>query len=159
MDQLSIMRRVIALSRQGIDGGHGGPFGCVVVRDGEIIAEAHNEVLASNDPTAHAEMLAVRRASARLGTHDLSDCDVYTNGSPCCMCTAAMLWAKVRTSYFVLPMAESTAIGLGDDDFYEELARPVDQRRILPMVRLAEPYEDARNVYTDWFNAPGRRDF
>lgn len=159
MNQLEIMRRVVALSRKGMSEGYGGPFGCVVVRNGEIVAEAHNEVLATKDPTAHAELLAIRRASERLGTYDLSGCDIYTNGSPCCMCAAAMLWARVRTSFYILPMTESAAIGLGDENFYEELGRPVSDRKLLPMVRLAEPYEEAKAVYSDWFNMPGRSSY
>ena len=113
----SIMRRVIELSRQGSEAGHGGPFGCVIVKDGEVVAEAYNEVLASKDPTAHAEVLAIRRAAAALGSSDLSGCDLYTIGAPCCMCTSSMFWARIRRAYYCVPMADSTAIGLGDDHY------------------------------------------
>lgn len=159
MEQKDIMNRVVELSRKGMREGYGGPFGCVVVRNGEIVAEAHNEVLTSNDPTAHAETLAIRRASQKLGTFDLSDCDIYTNGAPCCMCAAAMLWAKVRKSYYILSMDDSDKIGLGDNDFYAELARPLDNREIVPMIQLPELSEDARDVYMEWYRSPGRQQY
>src|SRR6266849_3784982 len=125
MDENAIMRRVIELSRQGVLEGHGGPFGSVVVKDGEIVGEAHNEVLSSNDPTAHAELLAIRRAGKRLKTFNLFGCEIYTNGAPCCMCASSMLWARIARSYYILSMADSKAIGLGDEPFYDELARPL----------------------------------
>lgn len=159
MDQTAIMRRVVALSHKGVSEGHGGPFGAVIVRNGEIVAEAHNEVLSSKDPTAHAETLAIRRASARLGTFDLSDCDMYTNGAPCCMCASGMLWAKIRKAYYILPMEDSAAIGLSDDHLYEELARPLDARKILPMILAPELSEEARAVLLAWYNMPGRTSY
>ena len=154
-----LMRRVIALSRQGVEQGHGGPFGCVIVKDGVIVAEAHNEVLSSKDPTAHAETLAIRRASATLNSFDLSDCDLFTNGAPCCMCMSAMLWARVRKAYYVLPLEESAAIGLGDGHLYAELARPLQGRLIIPMIHTPELTEEARAVYHLWRDKPDRDDF
>ena len=159
MDHTNYMRRVIELSLKGIDGKHGGPFGAVVVRDGKIVGEAHNEVLSSKDPTAHAEMLAIRRACAHLSSFDLSDCDMYTNAAPCCMCASAMLWARLRNSYYILPMEESAAIGLGDEDFYAELARPLDSRRILPMIQVLDLADEARNILHTWHQMPGRVSF
>src|SRR5438874_346376 len=114
MDHNVFMRRVIELSRNGMLGGFGGPFGSVIVKDGEIVGEGHNEVIATNDPTAHAEIVAIRRASARLKTFDLSGCDIYINGTPCCMCMASMLWARLDRAYFILEEKDSEAIGLGD---------------------------------------------
>jgi guanine deaminase len=159
MDERQIMRRVVELSRKGMEAGMGGPFGCVVVKDGEIVAEAHNEVLATKDPTAHAETLAIRRASAALQSFDLSDCEIYTNGAPCCMCASAILWARLKRSYYVLPMEDSASIGLGDDHLYAELARPLDAREIVPMIQLPELTDEARAVYRDWFNRSDRVDF
>ena len=98
------MRRVLVLAQQGMSNGHGGPFGCVIVKNGEVVGEAHNEVLSSNDPTAHAELLAVRRASAKLKTFNLSGCELYTNGAPCCMCMSSMLWGRVDRAYYTLSM-------------------------------------------------------
>ncbi len=159
MDNVEIMHRVVALSRKGMREGYGGPFGCVIVRNGEIIAEAHNEVLSSKDPTAHAETLAIRRASAKLGSFDLSDCDIYTNGAPCCMCAAAMLWARLRRSYYILPMEDSASIGLGDEHLYAELARPLEDRQIVPMIQDPELTEEARAVYLEWYNSEGRASY
>jgi tRNA(Arg) A34 adenosine deaminase TadA len=129
------------------------------VRDGEIVGEAHNEVLFTKDPTAHAETLAIRRASAKLGTYDLSDCDLYTIGAPCCMCMSAMLWARIRKLYYILGMDESAAIGLGDTPFYEELVRSLDKRQIVPAVRLPELSQEAFAVYRGWHQKPDRADF
>lgn len=150
MAGIEFMRRVIELAQRGMQGGHGGPFGSVVVKDGEIVGEAHNEVLASNDPTAHAELLAIRRASQKLGTFSLAGCELYTNGAPCCMCMSSMLWARIDRAYYVLGMEESKSIGLGDDPFYAELARPLDQRHIVPMTRLPDLEAEARAVYDMW---------
>jgi len=100
MDGTSIMRRVIELSRQGSEAGHGGPFGCVIVKDGEVLAEAYNEVLASKDPTAHAEMLAIRAAAAALRAERLTDCDVYVTLEPCPMCAGALSFARIRRLYY-----------------------------------------------------------
>ena len=153
------MRRVIALSRAGVEGGFGGPFGCVIVKDGEIVGEAHNEVLSSKDPTAHAETLAIRRASARLGTFDLSGCELYTNGTPCCMCMAASLWARIDRIYYALPEKASAEIGLGDRHLYDELGRPLEERQIIPMVNLPGLDDEAFAVYRLWLDKPDRVDY
>lgn len=159
MYESKYMRRVLELAQKGMDEGYGGPFGCVIVKDGEIVGEAHNEVLASNDPTAHAELLAVRRASARLKTFNLSGCEVYTNGAPCCMCMSSMLWGRVDRAYYVLSMEDSSSIGLGDVPFYEELARPLEARQIIPMVQNRELDRDARAVYDRWLAKPDKKEF
>src|SRR5829696_2117579 len=121
MDRVRVMKRVIELSRQGMLGGYGGPFGCVIVRGGDIVGEAHNEVLLAKDPTAHAEMLAIRRASAKLDSFNLQGCELYTNGVPCCMCMASCLWARIDRIYYGLSLEESAVIGLGDQHLYDEL--------------------------------------
>ncbi len=159
MDNETVLQRVIELSRIGIRGGHGGPFGCVVVMDGRIVAEAHNEVVSSHDPTAHAETLAIRRASVALRRFDLSDCELYTNGAPCCMCMSAMLWARVRRCHYILPLQASAAVGLGDMPFYDELARPLDKRQIIPMVEHPALTGDAMAVYLEWRDKPDKVDF
>jgi guanine deaminase len=150
MYETKFMRRVLELAQKGMSNGHGGPFGCVIVKDGEIVGEAHNEVLSSNDPTAHAELLAVRRASAKLKTFNLTGCEVYTNGAPCCMCMSSMLWARVSRAYYVLSMDDSRSIGLGDEPFYAELSRPLETRQIIPMIQEPELAEEARAVYNIW---------
>jgi tRNA(adenine34) deaminase len=113
MDGTSIMRRVVELSRQGSEAGHGGPFGCVIVKDGEVIAEAYNEVLASKDPTAHAEMLAIRAAAAALGSERLSGCDLYVTLEPCAMCAAAISFARIRRLYYAASDEKGGAVEHG----------------------------------------------
>src|SRR6201996_7606965 len=156
MYESKFMQRVLELAQRGMDTGHGGPFGCVIVKDGIIVAEAHNEVLSSKDPTAHAELLAVRRASAKLDTFDLTGCELYTNGAPCCMCMSSMLWARIDRAYYVLSMEESRAIGLGDEPFYEELGRPLGQRRIIPMVQEPQLRDQARAIFQAWIEKPDK---
>src|SRR5271156_4209624 len=143
MYETKFMRRVLELAQKGMNSGHGRPFGCVIVKDGKIVGEAHNEVLSSNDPTAHAELLAVRRASARLKTFNLGGCELYTNGAPCCMCMSSMLWGRIDRAYYALSMEDSRSIGLDDDHFYAELSRPLEQRRIIPMIHNAELADEA----------------
>src|ERR1700760_4992218 len=135
MYESRFMQRVLELAQRGMDTGHGGPFGSVIVKDGEIVGEAHNEVLSSNDPTAHAELLAVRRASAKLKTFNLSGCELYTNGAPCCMCMSSMLWAKIDRAYYPLAIHDSSDIGRGCIPFYDELTRPLESRQTIPMVQ------------------------
>lgn len=156
MDKIGIMRRVIDLSRQGMRGGYGGPFGCVVVKDGEIVGEGHNEVLATNDPTAHAEVLAIRRSGAKLGTFDLSGCDLYVNGTPCCMCMASILWARIGKVYYALSEKASEEVNLSDAHLYAELSRPLDGRHIVPMINMPDLDEEAIAVYREWLAKPGR---
>jgi guanine deaminase len=150
MYETRFMRRVLELAQRGMTSGNGGPFGCVIVKNGVIVGEAHNEVLTSNDPTAHAEILAVRRASAKLATFNLGGCELYTNGAPCCMCMSSMLWARLDRAYYVLSMEDSRSIGLGDEPFYEELSRPLERRQIIPMIQERELVDEARAVYELW---------
>ncbi len=124
----AFMRRAIALAYAGMDGGHGGPFGAVVVRDGSIVGEGHNRVLSSNDPTAHAEVTAIRDASRALARFNLSDCEIYVNGLPCPMCMAAIYWARIGKLYYACLAEDAEAIGFDDQEFYRELARPVGAR-------------------------------
>jgi guanine deaminase len=153
------MQRAIDLAREGMLAGYGGPFGCVIVKNGEIVGEAHNEVLSSNDPTAHAELLAIRRASQKLRSFNLSGCELYTNGAPCCMCMSSMLWARIDCSYYALGMDASAAIGLGDEPFYQELARPLNDRRIIPMILQSDLADEAQTVYQSWATKRDRVQF
>ena len=129
------MRRAIALSLRAIRTNRGMPFGAVIVRDGEVIAEAHNTVTSENDPTAHAEMNAIRAACAKLGTFRLEGCEIYASGEPCPMCLAAIYWARLDRIYYANRQEDAHRIGFSDESFYRELALPPDRRRI-PMSRL-----------------------
>lgn len=111
------MQMAIDEAYEGIRHGHGGPFGSVIVKDGEVVARGHNMVLRNNDPTAHGEMMAIRRAGEVLGTYDLSGCTLYTTGEPCHMCLCAIMWANVGKVYYGCTIADNGRIGFRDDKF------------------------------------------
>ncbi|WP_198376626.1 nucleoside deaminase [Neoroseomonas rubea] len=134
MDEAGFMRRAIALSCQGVAEG-GGPFGAVVVKDGRILGEGRNAVVPSRDPTAHAEVVAIRAACAALGTHDLSGAVIYTSCEPCPMCLGAVWWARITEIVYGNDRADAAAIGFDDAAIYEEVCLPIAQRR-LPLRRL-----------------------
>ena len=113
------MERAIAQADLGISQGHGGPFGSVVVRNGQIVGQGHNQVLLNNDPTCHGEVQAIRDACKNLGTFDLSGCQLYTTAAPCPMCLGAILWANISQVYTGCEIADTDAIGFRDDRFYE----------------------------------------
>lgn len=115
------IKLAIEEAKKGIQAGKGGPFGAVIVKDGQILSKACNEVLSSNDPTAHAEVLAIRRASEKLQTFDLSGCVIYATGEPCPMCLAAIIWANIKEVYFAASVKEAAKIGFRDDLIYRYL--------------------------------------
>lgn len=117
MNNHEYMQMAIEEARAGIQQGHGGPFGSVIVKDGEVIAKGHNQVLSNNDATAHGEMMAIRKAGEVLGTHDLSGCTIYTTGEPCHMCLCAIMWANIDKVYYGCTIADNGKIGFRDDKF------------------------------------------
>ena len=133
----SFMRRAISLASQNVREGLGGPFGSVVVKDGEIIGEGTNRVATSCDPTAHAEMLAIRAASAKLKNFDLSGCELYTSCEPCPMCLSAIYWARIERMFYGNSIVEADAIGFSDKFLYKEITLPVHERK-LDATRLLE---------------------
>jgi len=151
MDRTDFMRRAIALSREGVLAGRGGPFGAVVVRDGSIVGEGSNQVLATNDPTAHAEIVAIRAACASLGRFDLPGCEIYASCEPCPMCLAAIHWARIGRIYYGNGRADAARIGFDDAHLYDEVARPLPERRI-PMVRLLA--DEAKGPLDLWAAMP-----
>lgn len=108
-------------ARDGMLAGKGGPFGAVVVKDGLVISSASNEVLSNNDPTAHAEVVAIRKACEKLQTYNLSGCDIYVTGEPCPMCLSAIIWANIKQVYYALPAEEAEKIGFRDEVIYRHL--------------------------------------
>jgi guanine deaminase len=120
MNQL--MKLAIEEARKGFNHNHGGPFGAVIVKDGEPIATAHNEVLISNDPTAHAEILAIRKACALLESYDLSDCEIYSTSEPCPMCFSAIHWSRLKRLYFGTTRDDVAVIGFDDSLIYDILS-------------------------------------
>jgi tRNA(Arg) A34 adenosine deaminase TadA len=129
------MRRAIALATENVLSGAGGPFGAVVVRDGEIVATGVNQVTSANDPTAHAEVVAIRAACQALGDFQLTGCVVYTSCEPCPMCLSALYWSRCDAIFYGNSAADASAAGFDDSFLYEEIKRPIDQRK-MPMTRL-----------------------
>ena len=124
-----MMRKAIQLSVDNIDNG-GGPFGAVIVKDGEIIAEAANSVTNDNDPTAHAEVNVIRKASKILNTFDLSDCEIYTSCEPCPMCLGAIYWSGIKTVFYGNDKLDAANINFDDRFIYEEIERPIAERKV-----------------------------
>lgn len=124
------MDEAIKLAGQGMTRGDGGPFGAVIVRNGEIIGRGWNRVLRTNDPTAHAEIVAIRDACARLASYWLVDCEIYVNCEPCPMCLAAIYWARLRAVHYAAGRADAAAIGFADEHIYEDIGRPLAERSL-----------------------------
>ena len=129
MTNAELMRKGIELSIENVANG-GGPFGAVIARNGEIIATGVNRVTANNDPTAHAEVSAIRAAAEKLGRFDLSDCEIFTSCEPCPMCLGAIYWARLNKIYFANNKTDAKNIGFDDSFIYDELALPRDQRHL-----------------------------
>lgn len=143
----SHMRRAIELSRQAINTNLGGPFGAVVVRGDLVVAEGFNRVTSSLDPTAHAEVTAIRAACTTLGTHQLTDCEIYTSCEPCPMCLGAIYWSGITRIYFANSRQDAAAAGFSDQFLYEEIPLPVEQRTV-PSFRLLG--NEAVRVFDEW---------
>jgi tRNA(Arg) A34 adenosine deaminase TadA len=124
------MRRAIELAQQGVKAGDGGPFGTVIVKDGEIVGEGWNRVVATNDPTAHGEVVAIRDATNRSESFSLEGCELYTSGEPCPMCLGAIYWARIDRVFYGFNVQDAAEVGFDDSFIYEELAKPLDQRKI-----------------------------
>jgi len=129
------MRKAIALATENVVSGAGGPFGAVIVRDGEIVAIGVNQVTSTNDPTAHAEVVAIRAACTAIGDFQLTGCVVYTSCEPCPMCLSALYWARCEAVFYGNTAGDAAEAGFDDSFLYEEVSRPLDQRKI-PAKRL-----------------------
>jgi guanine deaminase len=150
------MQRAIALATENVTSGRGGPFGAVIVRDGEIVATGANLVTATNDPTAHGEIVAIRNACQMLGTFQLTGCHIYTSCEPCPMCLAAIYWAHCEAIFYGNCAADAAAAGFDDAFLYEEMKLPLDQRKI-PAVNLLP--EQAISSFEAWRDRAGRIDY
>lgn len=124
------MQRAIELSKQAIRENRGGPFGAVVVKDGEIIAEGMNSVTSENDPTAHAEVVAIRKAGQKLNSFQLDDCVIYTSCEPCPMCFGAIYWARPQKVYYACSRHDAADINFDDQFIYDEIGKDENERRI-----------------------------
>lgn len=141
------MQKAIELSFQGQREGKGGPFGAVVVRDGVIVGQGHNLVISTNDPTAHAEVVAIRDACRNLGTFHLTGCELYTSCEPCPMCLGAIYWARPDRVYFANTRHDAAQIGFDDAFIYEQIPLPIQERKI-EMIHL--PMSEARTAFQEW---------
>lgn len=141
------MERAVELSRKGMNKNDGGPFGAVIVKDGKIIAEGNNKVTSTNDPTAHAEMVAIRNACEKLNTFDLSGCELYTSCEPCPMCLSAIYWARLDKVYYANTRKDAAEIDFDDDFIYNEIPLSIEKRSI-PMIKIDS--EEALKVFKDW---------
>jgi tRNA(Arg) A34 adenosine deaminase TadA len=153
MTRDNFMRRAIALSREKMQAGNGGPFGAVIVCNGEVIAEGWNQVTSTNDPTAHAEVVAIRRACEALGRFELRGCEIYASCEPCPMCLAAIYWARLERITYANDRFDAAEIGFDDDFLYRELALPPEER-LIPMERALA--NEAWPVFEAWAKKPDK---
>lgn len=153
---LGFMRLAIQLATDNVRIGQGGPFGAVVVRDGEVLAAEANSVTRTNDPTAHAEINAIRAACAKLGTFQLEGCDVYTSCEPCPMCLAALYWSRCRSIFYGNTAQDAAAAGFDDSFLYDEIRRTSAQRRI-PIHQLLP--DEAIASFQHWHTSTQRIDY
>jgi tRNA(Arg) A34 adenosine deaminase TadA len=151
--KIQFMRAAIRLALEKMRGGEGGPFGAVVVRRGKIVGRGWNRVTSTNDPTAHAEVTAIRDACRRLKTFRLEECEIYASCEPCPMCLAAIYWARIGRIFYAGTRRDAAAAGFDDDLIYRELARPVSRRNI-PMRQLLR--SDALHVFKQWRDKPDK---
>lgn len=147
------MRMAIALSEKNVAEGMGGPFGAVIVKNGEVIAASGNKVVPSNDPTAHAEVSAIRLACQELGTYSLEGCVIYTSCEPCPMCLGAIYWARLDKIYYANTKSDAATIGFDDQFIYEELDRPMAERQ-LPVVQLLR--DEALGAFRAWTDSTSK---
>jgi len=146
MDQ-KFMKRAIELSRIHMNAGHGGPFGAVIVQDGKVIGEGWNQVTSTNDPTAHAEVTAIRNACANLKNFELTNAELYTSCEPCPMCLAAAYWARVGKIYFGNTRSDAAAHKFDDDFIYQEIPKALAERSIPTSQALRD---EAYAVFKEW---------
>jgi guanine deaminase len=145
--EIKFMERAVELSKQGMENLAGGPFGCVIVKDGVIIGEGSNQVTMNNDPTAHAEVVAIRKACDKLNSFQLTGCDVYASCEPCPMCLGAIYWARPSRVFYANTKADAAAIQFDDMFIYNEIEKPADTRMI-PFIHM--PVASAKKVFEQW---------
>jgi guanine deaminase len=144
------MQEAVSLSIDNVVKGKGGPFGAVVVKDGKIIARGTNQVTSTNDPTAHAEVIAIRKACEVLGTFQLDDCEIYCSCEPCPMCLGAIYWARPAKVFFAATKEDASQINFADQFIYEEIQRPFQERKLFTRQLLRE---EALAAFRKWAEA------
>ena len=150
------MSRAILLAQKGMDSNAGGPFGAIVVRDGEIIGEGSNCVTSTNDPTAHAEVTAIREACRKLGSFQLDNCVIYTSCEPCPMCLGAIYWARPEKVFFACTREDAAKIGFDDQFIYEEIEKNISERE-LKIVNFMR--EEALLVFENWEQKTDKKEY
>jgi guanine deaminase len=148
------LQEAIALAKEGSEGGLGGPFGCIIVKDGQVVGRGSNRVTSSNDPTAHAEVVAIRDACARLGDYQLNGCDLYTSCEPCPMCLGAIYWARPRRVIYAATRNQAADAGFDDDFIYREISLPFEERRI-PFDLCSQ--KEAADLFGHWKGKEGKK--
>jgi len=141
------MNEAISLAESGMEKGEGGPFGCVIVKDDRIIGRGNNKVISTNDPTAHAEIIAIREACKNLDSFQLENCEVYTSCEPCPMCLGAIYWARPKLVYYANTRKDAANIGFDDSMIYEEISTDVDKRKI-PVMNICR--QKANETFIRW---------
>ena len=150
------MRRAVQLAQTGVDAGAGGPFGAVVVLDGEIVGEGFNQVTSTNDPTAHAEIVAIRNACKKLNSFQLDNCTIYTSCEPCPMCLGAIYWARPKQVFFACTRQDAAKIGFDDQFIYEEIERSIEDRQIKSINFLRD---EGLTVFNNWENKADKAEY
>lgn len=145
------MKLALNEAQLGVEKGHGGPFGAVIVRDGKVIAKGHNMVLENNDPTAHAEIVAIRAACNVLGSYHLSDCVIYSSSEPCPMCLSAIIWARIPEVFYGCSRSDTASIGFSDEKIYEVFSK---NKSLVKLEQLNR--DECLLVHKEWFNKDGR---
>ncbi|MFI5130922.1 MAG: nucleoside deaminase [Chitinophagales bacterium] len=155
-NEKTFLEKAIALSKIGMESGNGGPFGCIIVKDNQVIGEGNNRVTSSNDPTAHAEVVAIREACKKLNSFQLEGCDIYTSCEPCPMCLGAIYWARPRRVIYANTRQEAAAIEFDDEFIYSEINAVMTDRKI-PFIH--SPHPAAKEIFTAWKNWEGKQKY
>lgn len=156
MNEREFMREAIRLSIENVESGKGGPFGAVIVKNGVIIARGANEVTSTNDPTAHAEVVAIRNACKVLGSFQLDDCEIYCSCEPCPMCLGAIYWARPKAIWYANTKSDAAAIDFDDRFIYEEIARPIAERTLFTQQLMRD---EALAAFEKWRESPMRIEY
>ncbi|MBX2888196.1 MAG: nucleoside deaminase [Ferruginibacter sp.] len=150
------MHEAISLSRLGMGQNAGGPFGCIVVKDNQIVGRGNNCVTSHNDPTAHAEVMAIRDACKNLNSFQLDDCEIFTSCEPCPMCLGAIYWARPKAIYYANTREDAARIGFDDSMIYDEMSKPMHIRKI-PIIHMNK--EEAMKVFEEWIDKTDKTDY
>jgi len=150
------MQRAIDLAEKGIDSNAGGPFGAVIVKDNKIISEGYNKVTSTNDPTAHAEIIAIKAACKKLNSFQLDDCTIYTSCEPCPMCLGAIYWARPKNVFYACNREDAAMIDFDDQFIYDELKKQIDKRRI-EFKNIMK--KEALKIFKKWKEKPNKIEY